>query len=142
MQISAADCRQRDSNNSFTDTGMRSVNFFNADIVLAVKNICFHFFHFIYRSTNLRKALKQHANNISKRGCNPTDQESGKTRAPPGSTGPTALYRTDQEKDCASKKCRDHDCALHTKQEWQERRETANEERAERANSCQPRRTC
>jgi len=45
MQISTADRRQRYSNSSFTDTGVRAVHFFYAHLIDTAEHVGSHFFH-------------------------------------------------------------------------------------------------
>jgi hypothetical protein len=45
MQISTADRRQRHSNNSLTDTGVRAVHLFYAYLINTAEHVGSHFFH-------------------------------------------------------------------------------------------------
>src|SRR5436190_14350270 len=50
MKIGAANRSQRDSDYCFANAGAWPLDFLDADVVLSVKNISFHFFHLIVSS--------------------------------------------------------------------------------------------
>jgi hypothetical protein len=66
VQICSADSRKRHANNCLTRTRARPLNFFNSNLVFAVKDRCSHAFHRVFASSHVP----------SQNGHDPCQQES------------------------------------------------------------------